>query len=114
MMVDAILVLNAGSSSIKFGLFAVSGTEPHLLCKGLFDEHQAKPGFTVTDAADKYLYEKRRVPAEALLADILYWSSSYLAGAAGARHHSRQMQSSLRWRYRRGTPVRSLFLGRVG
>ena len=84
MMVDAILVLNAGSSSIKFGLFAVSGTEPRLLCKGLLDEHQAKPGFTVTDAADKYLYEKRHATAddngEALLADILYWSSDYLAG----------------------------------
>ena len=50
-MSDAVLVLNAGSSSIKFGLFDISGTAPHLLCKGLLDEHEAKPGFTVTDAA---------------------------------------------------------------
>ena len=27
-MSDAVLVLNAGSSSIKFGLFDISGTEP--------------------------------------------------------------------------------------
>ena len=84
MMSDAVLVLNAGSSSIKFGLFDISGTEPRLLCKGLLDEHEAKPGFTVTDAAGNHLFEKRRAPAddngEALLADILNWSSDYLAG----------------------------------
>jgi acetate kinase len=51
MMSDAVLVLNAGSSSIKFGLFDISETEPRLLCKGLLDEHEAKPGFAVTDAA---------------------------------------------------------------
>ena len=50
-MSDAVLVLNAGSSSIKFGLFDISGPEPCLLCEGLLDEHEAKPGFTVTDAA---------------------------------------------------------------
>ena len=49
MMSDAVLVLNAGSSSIKFGLFHISGTEPYLLCKGLLDETEAKPGLTVTD-----------------------------------------------------------------
>ena len=84
MMSDAVLVLNAGSSSIKFGLFDISGTEPRLLCKGLLDEHEAKPGFTVTDAAGNHLFEKRRAPAddngEALLADVLNWSSDYLAG----------------------------------
>ena len=84
MMPDAVLVLNAGSSSIKFGLFDISGTEPRLLCKGLLDEHEAKPGFTVTDATGNHLFEKRRAPAddngEAMLADVLNWSSDYLAG----------------------------------
>ena len=83
-MSDAVLVLNAGSSSIKFGLFDISGTEPRLLCKGLLDEHEAKPGFTVTDAAGNHLFEKRRAPADnngdALLADILNWSNDYLDG----------------------------------
>jgi acetate kinase len=54
-----------------------------LLGKGLIDEHEAKPGITVTDAAGNCLFEKRRAPAdndgEALLVDILDWSSDYLA-----------------------------------
>jgi acetate kinase len=84
MMSDAVLVLNAGSSSIKFGLFDISGIDPRLFCKGLLDEHESKPGITVTDAAGNRLLEKRRAPADsdgdALLADILDWSSDYLAG----------------------------------
>jgi acetate kinase len=83
MMSDAVLVLNAGSSSIKFGLFDISATEPRLLCKGLLDEHEAKPGLTVADAAGRHLFEKRRAPAdnngEALLTDIFAWIDDYLA-----------------------------------
>jgi acetate kinase len=83
-MSDAILVLNSGSSSIKFGLFDISSTEPRLLCKGLLDEHEAKPGFTVTDASGNHLFENRRAAAdndsEALLADIFDWTNDYLAG----------------------------------
>jgi acetate kinase len=74
-MPDAILVLNSGSSSIKFGLFDVSWIEPDLLCKGLLDEHDAQPRLTVTDASGNHLFEKRRPAADddgrALLADIL-------------------------------------------
>jgi acetate kinase len=85
-MSDAVLVLNSGSSSIKFGLFDISRTEPHLLCKGLLDEHDAKPGFTVTDAAGKHLFEKHRPATDndgkTLLADIFDWSNDYLAGGA--------------------------------
>lgn len=83
-MSDAVLVLNAGSSSIKFGLFDISGTVPRLLGKGLLDEHEAKRGVTVTDAAGNHLFEKRRAPADnnadALLADVLDWSNDNLAG----------------------------------
>jgi acetate kinase len=83
-MSDAILVLNSGSSSIKFGLFDISSTEPRLLCKGLLDEHEAKPGLTVTDASGNHLFENRRAAAdndsEALLADIFDWTNDYLAG----------------------------------
>ncbi|XSC45346.1 acetate/propionate family kinase [Bradyrhizobium sp. RDT10] len=83
-MPDAVLVLNAGSSSIKFGLFDISETEPRLLCKGLLDEHEAKPGFSVIDATGNHLFEKRTAPArddgDALLADILNWSNDHLAG----------------------------------
>jgi acetate kinase len=83
-MSDAILVLNSGSSSIKFGLFDISPTEPVLLCKGLLDEHDAMPRFTVTGATGNSLFEKRR-PAggdggDGLLIDILDWTNGYLAG----------------------------------
>ena len=84
MMTDAVLVLNAGSSSIKFGLFDISESDPRLLCKGLLDEHQAKPGFTVTDAAGNPLFEKRGPSSHhsesAPIAGILNWSSDFLAG----------------------------------
>jgi len=48
---EAVLVLNSGSSSIKFGLFEISAAEPALLCKGLLDEHEAKPRLVVKGAA---------------------------------------------------------------
>ncbi len=83
-MSDAVLVLNAGSSSIKFGLFDISETEPHLLCKGLLDEHDAEPRLAVTDMSGKTLFEKRRPGDDhdgaALLTDIFDWISDYLAG----------------------------------
>ncbi|MFK4727510.1 acetate kinase [Bradyrhizobium niftali] len=72
---EAVLVLNSGSSSIKFGLFEISAAEPALLCKGLLDEHEAKPRLVVKGAAGEDLFEKRRDEADAdgghLFADVL-------------------------------------------
>jgi acetate kinase len=72
---EAVLVLNSGSSSIKFGLFAISAAEPALLCKGLLDEHEAKPRLVVKGAAGEDLFEKRRDETDAdgghLFADVL-------------------------------------------
>ena len=83
-MSDAILVLNSGSSSIKFGLFDISRTEPDLLAKGLLDEHDAAPRLTVTDTSGKNLFEQRSDAADddgkALLSAILDWINDYLAG----------------------------------
>ncbi|MBC9883257.1 acetate/propionate family kinase [Bradyrhizobium sp. INPA01-394B] len=74
-MADAVLVLNSGSSSIKFGLFDISGADPTLLCKGLLDEHEAKPRLVVTSPAGEDLFEQRKDEADAdgghLLADVL-------------------------------------------
>jgi acetate kinase len=83
-MSDAVLVLNAGSSSIKFGLFDLVPTGPKLRCKGLLDEHEKSPRIVVTDDAGKALFEKRR-PAggqegRGLLEDIFDWIEDYLAG----------------------------------
>jgi acetate kinase len=85
-MSDAILVLNSGSSSIKFGLFDLSRTEPDLLCKGLLDEHDAEPRLTVMDESGHELFEKRRGATDndgkTLLVDILDWIDGYLAGGS--------------------------------
>ena len=71
----SVLVLNSGSSSIKFGLFEISAAEPALLCKGQLDEHEAKPRLVVKSAAGEDLFEKRRDETDAdgghLFADVL-------------------------------------------
>jgi acetate kinase len=83
-MPDAVLVLNAGSSSIKFGLFDIRQSEPELRCKGLLDEQEQAPRIVVTDASGKELFEKRRPAGEGesngLFSDIFGWIEDYLGG----------------------------------
>ena len=56
-MSDSVLVLNAGSSSIKFGLFDIAPSEPELQCKGLLDEQEKVPRIVVSDASGRQLFE---------------------------------------------------------
>lgn len=73
-MSDTVLVLNSGSSSIKFGLFEIAAAEPALLCKGLLDEHEARPRLVVRSPAGEDLFETRRDAADSgggLFADVL-------------------------------------------
>jgi acetate kinase len=74
-MSDTVLVLNSGSSSIKFGLFELSGSDPVLLCKGLLDEHEATPRLVVKSPAGETLFEKQRTGSDTgsdhLFADVL-------------------------------------------
>ncbi|PAY10354.1 acetate kinase [Bradyrhizobium sp. UFLA03-84] len=80
-MSDNVLVLNAGSSSIKFGLFDIGAADPELRCKGLLDEQEKAPRIVVTDPSGKQLFEKRRSGDEmtdhGLLADIFSWLDDY-------------------------------------
>lgn len=84
-MSENVLVLNAGSSSIKFGLFDIAPAEPELRCKGQLDEQERAPRIVVADAAGKPLFEKRRRGGEAdsngLFADIFAWIEDYLGAA---------------------------------
>ncbi|WFU26684.1 acetate/propionate family kinase [Bradyrhizobium sp. CB1717] len=57
---EAVLVLNSGSSSIKFGLFEIAAADPILLCKGQLDEHEDKPRLVVKRPAGEDLFETRR------------------------------------------------------
>jgi acetate kinase len=92
-MSDAVLVLNSGSSSIKFAVFDISADEPALLCKGLLDEHDSAPRLTVNDPSGHKLHETRRATtdkdANGLFVDVLDWLDSYLGDktlvAAGHR-----------------------------
>jgi acetate kinase len=91
-MPDAVLVLNSGSSSIKFAVFEISADEPALLCKGLLDEHESAPRLTVTDPAGKRLFETKRAAADkggdGLFIDTLEWVERYLAsGTLAAAGH---------------------------
>lgn len=64
-MAASVLVLNSGSSSIKFGLFHISAAEPALLCKGSLDEHEAKPRLVVKSPAGEDLFEMQEDAADA-------------------------------------------------
>ena len=82
-MSDAVLVLNAGSSSIKFGLFDIGAAEPQLLCKGLLDEQEKTPRLLVNDASGKALFDKRSSAGgehKDLFVDIFEWIADYLGG----------------------------------
>jgi len=59
-MSDIIVVLNAGSSSIKFALFAahVRPTPQHLICEGAFDGIGHRVHFTATDHAGAALADR--------------------------------------------------------
>lgn len=88
----SVLVLNSGSSSIKFGLFDISAAEPVLLCKGLLDEHEARPRLVVKDPAGEDLFETRREASDAdsghLFADVLGFIEDHFGkGSLGAVGH---------------------------
>lgn len=74
-MSDTVLVVNSGSSSIKFGLFEIAPSEPALLCNGLLDEHETKPRLVAKSPSGETLFEKQREASDAdgghLLADVL-------------------------------------------
>ena len=57
-MTDTILVLNAGSSSIKFSLFAAAGVEPAVVAQGQIEGIDTSPHFIVQDAAGQTAHEQ--------------------------------------------------------
>lgn len=57
-MADAIAVLNAGSSSIKYSLFLLRGPDLELVLRGQVEGLYTKPRFVAKDAAGELLDEK--------------------------------------------------------
>jgi acetate kinase len=56
---DAILVLNAGSSSLKFEVFLLDGGDLARAEEGLLEELHDRPRFVVRDAAGGQVAERR-------------------------------------------------------
>jgi acetate kinase len=73
-MADAIAVLNAGSSSLKFSVFAEHGRELELIARGQAEGLYTAPRFVVKDGAGKLLGEKS-------------WGDGVTLGHGGALDH---------------------------
>ena len=77
-MIDSIVVINAGSSSIKFSLFAEAAADLGLVARGQVEGIYTAPHFTAKDAAGKPAGEKQWEPGTKLghdgaLAHIIDW-----------------------------------------
>src|SRR5262249_1094741 len=65
-MAEAILVLNAGSSSLKFSVFLTADSGLELWLRGQAEALQTAPRFTAEDAAGKSIAERTWEKGEAL------------------------------------------------
>ena len=77
-MTDAILVLNAGSSSIKFSLFAEAGIEPAVVASGQVESLDTSPHFIAKNSAGQTASEKRwaqgtKLGHDGAVAHIMDW-----------------------------------------
>jgi acetate kinase len=94
-MTDAIIVINAGSTSLKFGAYAANGADsPPLLCRGEIDGMQDDPRFAVSNAAGKPWDTRewgkgRTIDHKTALHFVITWLEANIAGlrvaAAGHR-----------------------------
>ncbi|WP_455231200.1 acetate/propionate family kinase [Geopseudomonas aromaticivorans] len=85
-MEQVILVLNAGSSSLKFSLFTAHQAEPELRLRGQIESINGAPHFIARDMAGAILAEQR-------------WSEDSQLGHAGAALHLVEFLRGFRDRY---------------
>ena len=85
MMSDAILVINAGSSSIKFSLFLEQGKSLELLLGGQMEGLYTAPRFKAKDAVDAIISEKKWARGEAIGHDgAITFLADFLRAQLGA------------------------------
>jgi len=93
-MTEAIVVINSGSTSLKFAAYAVDGTEPlKPFCHGELSEMQGDPKFVAKNAAgqsmDAPALDKGEIAPRAALHYVVAWLEKTIAGmkliAAGHR-----------------------------
>ncbi len=86
-MTDALLTINAGSSSMKFALFEIAPAgDPRLLSHGQIEGLGTAPHFLARDRAGAVLAERRwsegaAVTHEAAFTELLRWIDAHLYGA---------------------------------
>ncbi len=84
-MTDVIVVLNAGSSSVKFSVFAVADADLRPLFRGEFEEIRTAPHFFTMDAdgatvADEHPAKSECATQEDAVYRILGWLKNHSAG----------------------------------
>lgn len=94
-MTDAVLVVNSGSTSLKFGAYAAGGSgEPPLLCRGVIDSMASDPHFVAKAPDGKPIDahewgEGQAIDHKAALTFIIHWLEQHEANikvvAAGHR-----------------------------
>jgi len=79
-MSDAILTLNAGSSSLKFALFQIAGSGVRLAVKGEAEKLDATPHFIAEDADGESVADESWPGAsfDMVIGKILDWATSHL------------------------------------
>jgi len=101
-MSDGILVLNAGSSSIKFSLYTLAAGSPRLSSKGQIEGIGVAPHF-VAKSPDGQLLEERRWGKEAdfhtLLETLLDWIEHHLGDAELRVIGHRVVHGGVRYRH---------------
>ena len=83
-MSDAIAVLNAGSSSIKFSLFAQAGGDLALKLRGQAEAIHTAPRFVAKDAGRRDDLEPRLGRRHARSATTVRWSTSWTSCASSS------------------------------
>ena len=86
-MTNAVLTINAGSSSIKFALFEVGGRDsPALSSHGEIETIESAPHFIARDACGKVLAERRwsehDKDFQSLVEQVIGWAENHLGGDA--------------------------------
>jgi len=101
-MKELILVINAGSSSIKFQLFENEPSDPITLYKGLIDGIYVDPKFVAKDAADNKLADEK-LPADlpkshdSALRHLLAWLQPHIEGRKIAAIGHRVLHGGLKY-----------------
>src|SRR5829696_5356435 len=85
-MSDAIVVLNAGASGLKFSIYRIGGEDPRLAARGVFDGFGTEPHFKAKDPKGRILAdagldaEAARVGHVEAFEHLLQWTRAEFGG----------------------------------